>query len=71
MLSDRSTTRLAQHHVSDMSEPLSAGHWVLEVLTHLASVVKVFTPMAGSNPIISQWCESSLVRAGHYPKLRH
>lgn len=53
-----------------MSEPLSAGHWVWEVLTHLTSIAKVFTPVAGANPIISQWYETSLVRAGCYPTLK-
>lgn len=68
--SDGSPSRLAQHHISEMSEALSAGHWVLKVLIHFTGMVWVFTLMAGSNPALSQCYETSLVRAGCCPKLR-
>lgn len=55
-----STSRLTHHHVSEMLEPLSAGHRVFEVLTYLTSIVKVFTPMAHSDSIISQQWKQAL-----------
>lgn len=53
-------SRLAQHHISEVSEALSAGHWVLKGLTHFAGMVCVSILVVGSNPAFSWCCKTSL-----------